>query len=263
MALEIRTATEADLPLYLRLLPELHVDDPPPSLERWRSELGPATLVATKDGLGLGFCWWQRLDGSGYIRQLVSAPEARRLGVGRALLEAVATKLRDAGCKTWRLNVKPDNAPALALYASLGFKREYGSASLGLDWDVLERLPRGSLRVRRIEPDDEMRVEAHFQLPSGQLANARAARRVMLLAVDSSDAVHGLALFNPDYPGSFPFRVTEKTATRALLEAMRENSLPGARQVGVVAEKDDELVGQLISAGATVRMVFEHHCGVL
>lgn len=259
MTLTIRPATEADLPLYVRLLPELHVDDPVPSVERWRTEMQPAMLIAERNGVGLGFCWFQRLEGSGYVRQVVSAPEARRLGVGRALLLEVARQLQAANCTSWRLNVKPENTAAIGLYASLGFRREYASTSLGIPWGVLTQLPPSPGRVRTLEPADDAKVEEEFELPSGQLANAREARRVMLLAVDASDTPRGLALFNPSYPGAFPFRVKDLAYTRALLEAMQRHTPASAPQVGVVSEKDEALVTQLRSAGAVLRMVFDHY----
>ena len=48
---------------------------------------------------------------------------ARRLGVGRALLAAVVAEWREHGVRSAFLEVRTDNAPALALYAAAGFSQ--------------------------------------------------------------------------------------------------------------------------------------------
>lgn len=261
MTVRIRPASAADFELYVRLLPELEVDDPPPTQEKWRTELMPQTSIAEVNGAAVGFCWWQRLEGSGYVRQIVTDPSVRRTGAARALLEHVANELRAAKCTTWRLNVKPQNTAALALYASLGFRREYGSVSLKVEWPVLERLAPSSAEVRVVTPGEDGEVEAAFALPAGQLAGFRP-QRVLLQAFAEGQRV-GFAAFNPHYPGAFPFRVPVHAHARAVLEAMRAHSLPGATYCGVVVEGDDALVEVLKRAGAGVRMVFEHQVGTL
>lgn len=56
------------------------------------------------------------------VHDLVVAPDHRRRGVGRALLEAVAAGARELGCCRVTLEVRQDNAPARALYAAVGFR---------------------------------------------------------------------------------------------------------------------------------------------
>lgn len=48
------------------------------------------------------------------------APACRNAGLGRALLDAAATALREAGAKTLFLEVEEGNEAALRLYRSLG-----------------------------------------------------------------------------------------------------------------------------------------------
>lgn len=48
-------------------------------------------------------------------------PAARRLGIGRELVEAVATQARDCGGVTLFLEVREGNLPAVQLYKSTGF----------------------------------------------------------------------------------------------------------------------------------------------
>jgi ribosomal protein S18 acetylase RimI-like enzyme len=51
-------------------------------------------------------------------------PEARGLGGGRALLEAIVAHARERGAHKVELEVWPDNARAIALYESAGFEAE-------------------------------------------------------------------------------------------------------------------------------------------
>lgn len=55
---------------------------------------------------------------------LMVAKEARRQGVGRALLEAAVEWARGAGVRKLELHVFPWNEPALRLYEQFGFERE-------------------------------------------------------------------------------------------------------------------------------------------
>lgn len=260
MSLTLRAATDDDFQLYVRLMPELGVDDPPAVFERWKATQQADTLVAERAGVGLGVCWWQQLEGSGYVRQLIVSPDARRLGVGRALMEEVAWRLRAAGCTTWRLNVKPDNRAAIALYRALGFTREYGSTSLRVDWPVLGRLPPVRTPATLVAPEEDATVETTFRLPAGQLANHRREKRVLLRV---GPPFVGFAAFNPDYPGAFPFRARSGDTARALLEGMQAHSRPGATFAGVVVEDDDALARALREAGAVLRMEFDHYSAPL
>ena len=54
---------------------------------------------------------------------LAVAPEARRRGVGRALLAEFAHTSHARGAREAFLEVASDNAPAIALYASAGWQR--------------------------------------------------------------------------------------------------------------------------------------------
>src|SRR6476659_9411441 len=139
----VRRAQPADYPAYARLFPELLIDDPVPSREVWLAEFAPTTWIATIDEAVVGYCFFQEFAQAGYVRNIVVAPGARNRGVGRALMHATADLLRAHGKPTWRLNVKPDNAAALALYERLGFQRRYASKALRLPWRALENLPAG------------------------------------------------------------------------------------------------------------------------
>jgi RimJ/RimL family protein N-acetyltransferase len=55
---------------------------------------------------------------------LMVAADARRQGVGRALLEAAVEWARGAGIRKLELHVFPWNEPAIQLYERFGFERE-------------------------------------------------------------------------------------------------------------------------------------------
>ncbi len=60
-----------------------------------------------------------------HLLNLAVHPEKRRRGVGRFLLQEALRRSRTLGAKAAWLEVRPSNIPALALYASFGF-REVG-----------------------------------------------------------------------------------------------------------------------------------------
>ena len=81
---------------------------------------------------GFGFCAWQAdtpvgfvlardLGGEAEILSLGVLTEARRQGIGRALLRAVFAEAERRGGASIVLEVAADNAAARALYAGLGF----------------------------------------------------------------------------------------------------------------------------------------------
>jgi ribosomal protein S18 acetylase RimI-like enzyme len=63
---------------------------------------------------------WVSLEG--WIPDLFVAPESRRQGLARALLDAAATYARRRGCHRLVLEARTQRKEAHALYASYGFK---------------------------------------------------------------------------------------------------------------------------------------------
>jgi len=69
--------------------------------------------------------WWAAEDC--WLEDLYVSDEARGSGLGRALTLAALDRARARGCRRVELDVNTENAPALALYESLGF----GTGKLG------------------------------------------------------------------------------------------------------------------------------------
>ncbi|PCC69913.1 Acetyltransferase (GNAT) family protein [Nannocystis exedens] len=266
MALAHRPAVDGDYAIFARLFPELDTGDPIPSPAHWAAEIAPNTWLFEQDGAAVGYLFFERLEGVGYIRHVVVAPEHRGRGLGLAMLRAAAAELRAAGCATWCLNVKPGNLPAVGLYQRLGMREAYRSTALRFAWSQVDALPAPdrSLQTCAIEPADDAAIEAAFALPRGQLAGNRAAGRVLLRLLDPAEptAVHlGFASFNPDFPGAFPFRVASPEFAAPLLAGLRPHARDDKPDMGIVAEADPGLTARLVAIGARVHMEFCHFQG--
>lgn len=79
-------------------------------------------LVAEEDGRVLGYVGSQTVLGESDMLNLAVAPEQRRRGIGRELVEALCMALRDTGSTCLTLEVRASNEAAKALYAALGFE---------------------------------------------------------------------------------------------------------------------------------------------
>jgi putative acetyltransferase len=84
---------------------------------RWRDDLVPvATIViAERDGAMIGFVTIDQK--TGYLDQLVVAPECWRSGIGRLLVD----EAKHLSPEKIELHVNQDNERAIALYVKLGF----------------------------------------------------------------------------------------------------------------------------------------------
>jgi ribosomal protein S18 acetylase RimI-like enzyme len=131
------SAEEADAVAVLMAGFRDHLDkaDPPDdevraSVERILTDPGSEFLLAAVDGDPLGVCqlryrWsvWTSAEDC-WLEDLYVAPEARRSGLGRALVDAALDSARERGCVRIELDVDEDNDPALGLYAAAGFSLE-------------------------------------------------------------------------------------------------------------------------------------------
>ena len=96
-------------------------------MDTWRARLeapGVATFLAVREGADIGLVVGSphhEVDGEAGLYAIWVAPEARRTGGGRALVEAVLAWAREAGYPRVRLEVADGNTAAVAAYAALGF----------------------------------------------------------------------------------------------------------------------------------------------
>jgi ribosomal protein S18 acetylase RimI-like enzyme len=262
----VREARRADHPSFVRLFPELAVDDPILDEDEFARTLVPTTLLAeAPDGAVLGYVYFQLVKDVAYVRHVVTAPEARRRGVARALLAGVVTRARAAGCASWCLNVKPTNAAAIALYEGLGMTRAHTSRALSLAWRDVDAAPAAppGITSRLVDPPDDARVEAATKLLDGQLATNRALEGRVLMMLEDGAAVAGAAVFHPDFPGAYPFRVARPELALVLLRALRPYARPQHDRVNVVSEGQPEVAAALEAAGALVKLDIVHLKGTL
>lgn len=80
---------------------------------------GPGCFLLTRPQ---GFLLGRAIVGEAELLTLAVAPEARRAGLGRALVQEFADIARTRGAETAFLEVAANNAPALALYRALGWR---------------------------------------------------------------------------------------------------------------------------------------------
>lgn len=97
--------------------------------ERFRTKIeaeGAAAMWVLEDGGSVvGTAGIQESGAPGVLSLgMAILPEARGRGGGRALLEAIVEHARCSGAHKLELEVWPDNAPAIGLYASAGFEIE-------------------------------------------------------------------------------------------------------------------------------------------
>lgn len=262
--MRVRAARDGDYAAYARLFPELRVPDPVPDEARFAAEMMATTLIAERDGAPVGVAVFQVLERAGYVRNIITDPAARRSGVGRALMEALRERFRAAGCTEWRLNVMPANAAAISLYESFGFARAYASVALGFEWALLDRgAGVRSAEARAIEPADDARVEQRLGLLPGLLADARAKEGRVLRMIEEDGHVVAAAIFNPAFPGAYPFRARSLDRALDLLGALRPHARPGDASLAVTVEDQPAIAGGLIASGATVRLEILHMRAVL
>ena len=119
--LEIRRLTYADLPQVVAI--ERRAFPAPWSLAMFVLELSkPAgiCLAAVAGGEIRGYLVCSRYAEVWHLMNVAVAPEARRQGIARALMDELLGRLPAKAQIT--LEVRRSNAPALAMYESLGFR---------------------------------------------------------------------------------------------------------------------------------------------
>lgn len=252
--LEIRAAEAADHAEYVRLFAELGVDDAPVSAAKFAQEMVPTATFAERAGKVVGFAFWRPFADTTHLSQLVSAPEARRTGVGRFLLRDVLARAKDRGAASVTLNVALANEAAKTLYESAGFRVMARSRALRLAWAKVpeQAAAPGALRARVVEPADDARIEARFELPAGTFAAHRPGQGRVLRWLETPSG-SAAAVFDASFPGCNPFRATDAAHALALLRALRPHARPEHAFLNLALEDQHALADALVAAGATPR----------
>ena len=113
-----RLAGAEDLPSLAALHAEAF-EAPWPEAEIAALLDSPGVFALLDEGKGFILC--RGVAGEAEILTLAVTPAARRIGLGRTLVEAAAEVAERRGAETLFLEVAEDNAAALALYRAAGF----------------------------------------------------------------------------------------------------------------------------------------------
>jgi ribosomal-protein-alanine N-acetyltransferase len=119
----IRAATPADRDAIAALQAATLTDPWPEILSLAVAEDGPLCLVAERRERVVGYAIVV-VSADGYLAELAVAPDWRREGVGRALVDACCDRLRERGCDRLHLTARADDDRALAFYEACGFERD-------------------------------------------------------------------------------------------------------------------------------------------
>ncbi|MBS4218644.1 GNAT family N-acetyltransferase [Bacillus sp. FJAT-49711] len=100
--------------------------------ENWGRTGDRALLAEDSDGKALGGAWYRLFDeqnkGYGYVDNftpelgIAVSPEARGMGIGSLLMNALIEQAKNDGFKGLSLSVDPNNDRAVHLYKKLGFE---------------------------------------------------------------------------------------------------------------------------------------------
>ena len=100
-------------------------------------------LILARDGDGrtAGFCMDRTIGGESELLLLAVAPEFRRRGIGRMLLDNFLDHARESGASRVHLEVREGN-PAVIMYRKAGFgfagrRRKYYRGRFGGEFDAL------------------------------------------------------------------------------------------------------------------------------
>ena len=105
-------------------------NDPYRDIERKKTVQRDLFLVAVEGDsiLGVGMAGY---DGHrGWVNYLAVRPDARQVGIGRALMAEFESRLLALGCPKVNLQVRAGNDDVLAFYARLGYEPDH-AVSLG------------------------------------------------------------------------------------------------------------------------------------
>jgi len=124
----IRPAIERDIDFLLPIEHRCFQHDRLTRLDFHRALTGKSAVLlsAEEGGVVLGYALIRIRGRQAHLESLAVDPDARRLGLGRALLKAAEEAVLARGALHMRLEIREDNPAAYALYRSLGY-RQHGT----------------------------------------------------------------------------------------------------------------------------------------
>jgi GNAT superfamily N-acetyltransferase len=157
--IKIRATTPADIPVLLQLIRDLAVyEREPDAVKATEAQLLEAlfgarpvaeAVLAEHDGAAVGmalfftnFSTWEGRAGL-YLEDLFVRPEARGLGIGKALLVHLAGVAVARGYARFEWSVLDWNEPAIGFYKALGAKARDEWTVMRVDGDALAKLAAG------------------------------------------------------------------------------------------------------------------------
>jgi GNAT superfamily N-acetyltransferase len=258
-AWELRPGRVEDHADFVRLFAELGVEDPPPALDMWASELVPHSYFVDGPEGPRAYALIDVMGDTGHVSNVVVAPGERGKGLGRWVMRQLAERMRARGCRQWRLYVKPDNAPAVALYTSVGMKPGRLERTWCLSREHVAALPPAPehLEVVPVAASDFAPLTEAFGLVPGKLARYATQPlhrlRRLLDPGQPDEARLGMMDLRPHAGVLFPFFAATPAHARALVEAAFLE-VGSARELRLVT--GDELLQALLRA-AGARLVLE------
>ena len=117
---EIRPAGEADLAEIADLEAAVFADPwSEDSLKKYASSSVHGVLAARRKGELAGYAVFQKVADEGELYRIAVRKDLRRCGIGRRLMGVMQ---EDPAVDLWSLEVRSGNAPAIALYESMGYR---------------------------------------------------------------------------------------------------------------------------------------------
>ena len=85
VTLRTRQAVGDDYAVFIRLWPELGIDDPLPTPEHFAKQIAPGALIAELDGQAVGYSFGRTLTQVAHLATIMVDADYRKRGVGRVL----------------------------------------------------------------------------------------------------------------------------------------------------------------------------------
>ncbi len=156
MSLAVRPAIPADLPLiaslirelaeYEKLAHEVRFDQAVLGVHLFGSDPGAEVLIGELDGAAQGFALFfptfSTFEGRPgiYLEDIFVRPDARGLGLGKALISAVAALAVGRGCARFEWSVLDWNRPSIRFYEAIGGKMMNGWRTMRVEGSALAAL---------------------------------------------------------------------------------------------------------------------------